>query len=136
VEVKMDQILDLYMDELDIKSSCYEFMGQLLDRTHIEQCARKLNTHKVYIYGGGYIGIQLYRVIQNLINVISVVDKSGKLRFDLEDIPVIDLENLKEQYKDELVIVTPIQFYRQIYRDLSEFIPEKNIIFIGKFLGD
>jgi hypothetical protein len=135
-EDEMNKLFDLYMDELDIKNECYELMGQLLNRPFIKKQVKKFDVHKVYVYGGGFIGIQLYRELENIAEVVSVVDKDACLKFDLEDIPVMNLNELKKQYDGELIIITPIQYYEQIHHDLSEFIPEANIMVLEKFLED
>lgn len=130
----MEELLDFYMDELDTKNACYEMMGRLLDREHIASRIKQLDLKKVYVYGGAYMGIQLYRALNDLTQVVAIVDKSGGLRLHLPEIPVMNLDEFKRTYNNEIVIITPIQYYQQIFRDLSEFIPGENILFLGEVL--
>ena len=76
---------------------------------------------------------QLYRVAKNYINIPAIVDKAGKMLTN-ENIKIITLEDLRQCYGGEKIIVTPIQFYSQIKSDLIRFADSENIIFIGELL--
>lgn len=130
-----DELLELYLRESDLLFSCYEMMGRLLDKKQIEKRVKELELKKIYIYGGGFLGLQLYRAVENLLTVIAVVDKSGGLIHDLPEIPVIDYERFCQEYAGETVIVTPMKHYQRIYEDLSQFIPKEKIMFLGEFQG-
>ena len=94
-----------------------------------------MNVSHVYIYGGGYLGIQLYNAINQFVNILSVVDKSGKLLVKCPDISVINLKEFKAVYGQEKVIITPIKHYKPIYTEVSEFVPKDKLIYLGEFLG-
>lgn len=130
-----NELLDTYAEELAIAECSYEIMGKLLDRDYLKKRLDSLNTPELYIYGGGYLGIQLYRACEKLIKVLSIVDKGGSLRLNIPDILVIDLERLKEAYKDEYMIITPVRYYQEIQQDLLSFVPKNNLLFLGEFLG-
>ena len=129
-----DQLLDAYADELSIAQCSFEIMGKLLDRNYLKKRLEYLAAEELYIYGGGYTGIQFYRACEKLIKVLAIVDKQGCLRLDLADIPVIDLEGLKQIYKDEIIIITPVRYYQEIRKELLSFVPETKMLFIGEFL--
>ena len=82
------------------------------------------------------MGIQLYRAITPFVNVLSIIDKGGKLLVEMDDIPVMDMTDFRKEYKDEPVIVTPMKFYREIYHELREFISDNKIIFLEEFGGE
>lgn len=130
-----NELLDAYAEELAIAENSYEIMGKLLDRDYLKKRLDCLNIDKLYIYGGEYIGIQLYRACDKLIKILSIVDKRGCLRFDIADIPVMDFEGLKKAYKGEAVIITPVRYYQEIQEELLSFVPEGKLLFIGEFLG-
>ena len=94
-----------------------------------------LELFDVYIYGGRYLGIQLYNAINLFVNISGVVDKSGKLLLEISDIPIIDLNEFRSQYRQQRVIITPIKHYKSIYKELSEFVPKDKILYLGEFLG-
>ena len=81
------------------------------------------------------MGIQLYKAIIPFVNVLSVVDKSGKLIINEEDIPVMDMCRFRDQYKDQMIIVTPLKYYREIYHELNMFVYADKIIFLEEFGG-
>lgn len=124
-------LMDAYAYQSEIWSKAYQIMGWLLDKKRVSKEVERWNMSDIYIYGGGYLGIQLYQAIVLYANVLSVVDKSGKLKIEIEKIPVMDTKSLHKHYKDELVIVTPIQYYKEIYQDLQEFVPKDKIAFLG-----
>lgn len=130
-----EELLDAYAEELAIAECNFELMGKLLNHDCLKKRLDSLNAHELYVYGGGYLGIQFYRTCEKLIKILAIVDKQGCLRFNIEDIPVIDLEKLKGLYKDETIIITPIRYYREIKNDLLLFVPENKIFFLGEFLG-
>ena len=130
-----DDLIDIYGYQSEIFSKSYYMMGRLLDKTFIEEEVQKRELSDIYIYGGGYLGIQLYKAIIPYVNVLSIVDQKGKLMIDMEDISIIDMCSFQAQYQDEIVIVTPLKYYREIYRDLRMFVAKDKIIFLEEFGG-
>ena len=131
---KKDELIDFYAYQSEIYMKSYVMMGRLLDKSFIEKEVEKKKMSDVYIYGGGYLGIQLYRAISPFSNVLSLIDKSGKLLIDsIDDIPVIDMNTFQGQYDGQLVIITPLKFYKEIYHELREFVAEDKIIFLEEF---
>ena len=131
----LDTLFDIYANEMEIASACYEMMGRLLDKKYVKERVEIAQLSDVYIYGGGYLGIQLYNSISQFTNVIDVVDRKGKLILDICDIPVISLEKFKCVYEGQMVVITPVKFYKSIYEELAKFIPEKKIIYLSELLG-
>lgn len=125
------QILEEYVDKYSIAMKSYELMGKMLDEKFVKERLDMFYIRDAYIYGGTYMAAQLYRIAKNYINILGIVDKSGKMLIS-EDINIITLEDLQKRYNGEQVIVTPIRFYSQIEKDLLEFADSKNIIFIGE----
>lgn len=128
-------LLESYMEEADIITQCYNTMGRLLDIEQVKKRVEELGIESVYIYGGGYLGIQLYRAIKKLTKIISIVDKSGALLIDLPNVPIIDIESFKENYDGQIVIITPIKHYMNIYIELCEFVSKEKLMLLGQFLG-
>ncbi len=131
----LDKVLDAFEYESELFWTAYEMMGQMLDRAYVKKRIEMMNVSHVYIYGGGYLGIQLYNAINQFVNVLSVVDKSGKLLVKCPDISVINLKEFKAVYGQEKVIITPIKHYKPIYTEVSEFVPKDKLIYLGEFLG-
>ncbi len=130
-----NELLDAYAEELAITECSFELMGKLLDQDYLKKRLDSLNTPALYVYGGGYLGIQFYRACEGLINILSIVDKQGCLRLDITDIPVTNLDGLKKVYKGENIIVASVRYYQEIQQDLLSFVPEAKILFLGEFLG-
>lgn len=130
-----NELLDAYAEELAIADCSFEMMGRLLDSKYIKERFGFLNDDGLYIYGGGYLGIQLYRACNKLVRVLSMVDKRGCLVLDLPDIPIINLDGLRKAYQGENIIVASVRYYREIRKDLLPFVPGDKILFIGEFLG-
>lgn len=130
-----DEILDIYAEELAIAECSFELMGRLLDRASVKKRIECLKSDRLYIYGGGYLGIQFYNACSSQIKVLAVVDKKGHLRFNIEDISIISLECLKRAYKGEMIIITSVRYYQEIREDLLSFVPKTQILFLGEFLG-
>lgn len=129
----VEELIDLYAEEVDILAACYERMGNLLDRKRIRNRAEELKLRELYIYGGGYLGIQFYYTVKDFIDVISIVDKSGKLLVEVPNVDVIDFNTFQENYLGQQVVITPIKHYKEIYHELISFIPEDKILFLEDF---
>ena len=131
-----DELIDVYGYQTEVYTKSYNMMGRLLDNNFEKREVKRREWSDIYIYGGGYLGIQLYRVISPLVNVLSLVDKKGKLLINnINDIPVMDMSTFRGLYENQPVVVTPLRFYREIYHDLKEFVAEDKIIFLEDFGG-
>ncbi len=131
-----DELIDVYGYQTEVYTKSYNMMGRLLDNNFVKREVKRREWSDIYIYGGGYLGIQLYRVISPLVNVLSLVDKKGKLLINnINDIPVMDMSTFRGLYENQPVVVTPLRFYREIYHDLKEFVAEDKIIFLEDFGG-
>ena len=131
-----DELIDVYGYQTEVYTKSYNMMGRLLDNNFVKREVKRREWSDIYIYGGGYLGIQLYRVISPLVNVLSLVDKKGKLLMNnINDIPVMDMSTFRGLYENQPVVVTPLRFYREIYHDLKEFVAEDKIIFLEDFGG-
>lgn len=130
-----DELIDIYGYQAEIYSKSYNMMGCLLDRDFVKNEVEKRRLSDIYIYGGGFLGIQLYRAITPFANVLSIVDKKGKSLIAMEGMPVIDGRSFRNQYQGETVIVTPLQYYKEIYSALREFVPDNKIIYLEEFGG-
>lgn len=129
-----ENLLELYMRDYEIEWYSYHMMGKLLESKWVKKRVELYNLQSLYIYGGGYLGVQLYKAVEDMVNIKAVVDKNGSLSVDIEDIRVISLDDLRKEYSSEKIIITPMKYYRVIQNDLLEFIDKDNILFLGEFL--
>ena len=130
-----NELLDANAYEMEIASAGYEMMGRMLDHRAVISRLKENELTEFYIYGGGYLGIQLYQAVYNEINVISIVDKNAGLVIDLPNIPVLGLEEFENQYAGQHVVITPAKFYIPIKKYLSRFVPEERILCLGELIG-
>lgn len=134
---EFQELLDWYMRESDIMSASYEMMGMMLNSEKVTNSLRKRNISELYIYGGGYLGIQFFKAIRDNVSVISVVDKSGGLMIDMsEQIPVISLETFENQYQGQTVVITPVKHYHAISNDLQRLVRQDQMLYLGELLGE
>ena len=132
---KKDDIIDCYTKDFKMNYYSYNMMGQMLEKANIKRRIELAKVGNVYIYGGGYLGIQLYHAIKDLTNVKAIVDKSGGICIEDDDIPAISFEKMKSCYDGEKIIVTPMRYYSEIQKELMQFsVEERNILYLGEFL--
>lgn len=79
------------------------------------------------------MGVQLYRMGRNHVNIKGIIDKAGKSVIKVP-ISVLPLDTFQKQYQNEKVIVTSIRFFQEIKQDLQMFVGPENILGIGEFL--
>ena len=134
-EMDKDDIVDYYAEDYKIESYSYKMMGKMLEKEKVILRLKKFNLQEIYIYGGGYLGVQLYLALKDTNTVKGIVDKNGGISVDIpEFIPAFTVEQLAARYKDETIIITPIRYYSQIKNSLNNLIPEDRILFLGEFL--
>ena len=127
------QIMEEYAINYNIEAMSYEMMGKMLDKEFVEERLSMFGISDMYIYGGTYLAIQLYRVGKNFATVKGVVDKSGRLAIN-EQKSVLTLDEFRKLYDGEKIIVTPLRFFQEIRNDLKLFVNEKDIMSIAELL--
>jgi len=132
----MEELFDIYVQGYECSQFSYSVMGKLLDEELVNNIVKKHELGDIYIYGGGYLGIQLYNALKDIINVKGIIDKNGKLAVKRDGIVVYSIDELKEIYSGERVIITPIKYYVDIKRDLSEIVKLDKVMFIGELFGE
>lgn len=130
-----DELIDFYGYNYEIWLRAYQAMGRLLDKNLIANEVKKRKINDIYIYGGGYLGIQFYYAIVPFVNVLSIVDKKGQLKLANENMSVIDMDTFRDYYRDELVVITPIQYYMEIYNELKSFVLDDKMLFLEELWG-
>ncbi len=128
-----EQILNGYVRDYYVEMASYQLLGMMLDESFVKERLNMFGITHMYIYGGTYMSIQLYRAGKKYTNIKGIVDKSGKIVLN-EEIPVIILKEFQNQYNGEKIIITPIRFYKEIVKELSSFVSEKDLISIGELL--
>lgn len=128
-----EQILEEYAREYNIASTSYEIMGLMLNSQYVEERLKLFNVESIYIYGGTYMAVQFYRVGKEFINIKGIVDKSRRIVLN-EKVAVLTLNELKEKYNDEKIIITPMRYFHEIKEDLQLFVNIENILGIGELM--
>lgn len=129
-----EKLLDLYDIEFHIAKNSYDFMGKLLDKKFVKNFLERMNIRQVYIYGAGYLGIQMYNVINDLLDECVLIDKSKKSIISDYDDLVMGINEAKEKYDNQFVIITPFRYYNEIFDELSEWVPSEKIVLISELL--
>lgn len=126
-------ILEEYARDYSIELMSYEIMGLMLNDKYVEERLKLFNIKSMYIYGGTYMAVQLYRVGKKYTTIKGVVDKSGKIVLN-DKISVFTLNEFRERYCGEKVIVTPMRFFQEIRKDLGSFVDLQNILTVGELM--
>ncbi len=127
-------IFERYAEEKNIESFSYKMMGKLLETSNVIKRIEAYKIKELYIYGGGYLGIQLYNAVKDIVTVKAVVDKNGGISVEVDGIYSISFDEFINVYKGETVIITPVKYYSVIKRDLMNYIKDEDILFLGEFL--
>lgn len=135
MESVWEELINSYADEAGLLRCNYEMMCRMLDVNRMRERIQLLQTSEAYVYGGGYLGIQFYRTAGSLIHIPAIVDKKGALCLELPDIPVVDTVEFRRIYAGQKVIVASVRFYKEIRRELSEFVEPDCIVYLGELLG-
>lgn len=127
------EIFENYARDYKIESISYQIMGMMLDEKYVVERLKMFGLNNIYIYGGTYMAIQLYRIGKKHIKIKGIVDKSGRMVLN-EKVTVMLLDELKKKYENEFIIVTPLRYYSEIKRELEQFVDTAKIMDIGELL--
>lgn len=130
-----EELIDVYAYEMSVMASSFELMGRLLDTKYVKKRIELLGVSEIFVYGGGYLGIQFYNIAHKFIDILAVIDKKGKIQFDTLDIPAININKFKAIYNGQVIIVASVRFYREIRNELLGFVPETKVMSLGEFMG-
>ena len=72
------QIIEEYSREYNIAAISYQILGKMLNEKYVEQRLNMFKISNMYIYGGTYLAVQLYRVGKKFTAVQGIVDKYNK----------------------------------------------------------
>lgn len=127
------QILDEYVRKYSIANVSYKMLGMMLDESIVEERLKLFGIEQMYIYGGTYMAVQLYRAAKSIVDIKGVVDKSRRIAIN-DNVSVITLDEFKSVYRGEKVIVTSIRFFQEIKKDVGVFVNAEDIISISELL--
>ena len=126
-------ILECYERDYKVEALSYQIMGMMLNEKYVEKRLGLFNINDMYIYGGTYMAIQLYQTGKKYADIKGIVDKSGRVVLN-ENVPVMLLDELRNKYKGEKIVVTPLRYFQEIEEELKQFVDVANIIDIGELL--
>lgn len=132
-----DDLLDIYVNRMGVAELSFEMMGRMLDAAYMKKRLSLLNAAELYIYGGGYLGIQFYRGAKDIVKIPAIIDKRGRLAVHCPEIPVLTPAELEKVYKGQKIIVASVKFYSEIRRELSVLAGLESVLYLGELLeGD
>ena len=86
---------------------------------------------KIAIYGAGDMGRLLYEEIKDSdIEVAYFADRNGEGLHQVDDIPVVPLQEIPQMEDVDGMIITPAGNYDAIYKALVKIVPEMRMIYI------
>lgn len=129
------KLIDAYAYDMNVASSSFEFMGRLLDIEYVKKRIELFGLSEIFVYGGGYLGIQFYNSVHEFVNIQAIIDRRQKIQIDSYAIPVVDIGRLREIYNGQTVIIASVRFYHDIRNELLGFVSEEKIMSLGEFLG-
>lgn len=122
IEQNMEEIQEIEMEQMYTYKNLYMCVSQLVSefgRESIKEYIKDNNIRKIIIYGASVAGRILFDILNSIeeCQVLGVVDKGGTTEYGFHEfIPIEELKNI--QY--DLIVVTPLNVYRAIYKDLEK----------------
>ena len=128
------KLLDMYARKADNFSLQYSLMGKMMDTERLKKGIERIRLGDAYIYGGSYLGIFAYKMLNEFVNIKGIIDKRGVLFIPISDIPVITIDGLRKNYAGEEIVITPLAYANEIVKELSTFIEKKKMVFINEII--
>lgn len=127
------QILDTYVAESNIWEMSYKVLWGLMDEKYVAERLELYKISEAYLYASTYMAVQLYRIGKGHMSVKGVVDTAGNaVSDDITD--VLTLDELKDKYNGETIIITSIRRYMEIKTELEKFVDREKIIYICELM--
>jgi len=126
------EILDSHVRREELFQIKFELMGQLMRPEKVKSIIDAHAWQSLYIYGGGYLGIQAYNAFRRFIDVAGVIDRTGELLVPRDDITVFLPEELAKIKNDLPIIITPLEHARVIRNTLLDYRSEERIFYLNE----
>lgn len=110
----------------------FELMGQLLKPDTVKRIINEHAWQSIYIYGGAYLGIQSYCAFCQFIDVEGVIDQTGELTVQRDDIKVILPKDLEKADNDLPIIITPLEHAKAIRKTLLQYRSKERIFYLNE----
>jgi len=128
-----EQILEEYIADYESEAASYRLLGKMLNEEFVYKRLKMFDIQEMYIYGGTYLAAQLYKIAGKYVHVKGIIDKSRKNIVN-DDVPIFDIEELRDRYMGEKIIITLIRYYKEIEESLLEFADIDNLFNIGELM--
>lgn len=130
---KVEQnIFDSHVRREELFQIKFELMGQLLRLDTVKKIVDEHAWQSIYIYGGGYLGIQTCYAFRHFTNVVGIIDQVGELIIPKEDINVFLPKDLVEIHNDLPIIITPLEHAYIIQNELLKYMKEERIFYLNE----
>ena len=126
------EIFDSHIRREELLRIKFELMGQLLSPDVVKGIVDEHAWQSIYIYGGGYLGIQACCAFRQFIDVPCVIDRAGGLMVPRDDIEVIFPEELAKTDNDLPIIITPLEYAGDIRNNLLNYRGEERIFYLNE----
>lgn len=125
-------IFDSHVRKEELLQIKFELMGQLLRHDVVKSIVDDHSWHSLYIYGGAYLGVQACLAFRQFIDVPYLIDRAGELRVLRDDINVILPQDLAKMEDDLPIIITPLEYARDIRNDLLKYRSGERIYYLNE----
>ncbi len=125
-------IFDSHVRKEELLQIKFGLMGQLLRRDKVKGIVDKYNWQSLYIYGGGYLGLQAYDAFGHFIDMAGIIDQTGELLLPRDDIDTFLPQDLAKLEDDLPIIITPLEYACAIRNDLLKFRSEERIYYLNE----
>ena len=114
-------------NEVTILSLVYQWNDNLREGKRIDDYLYDKGIRSVAIYGSGELGYQLSKELNNKVNIIAFIDREKKQDvFGIKNIQIDDVASW-DCLKCDLIIITPMNDYRAIEKQLHKMISVETI---------
>ena len=125
-------IFDEHVRKEELFRLNYELMGQLLKKDVVADILKKRGWKSCYIYGGAYLGIQAFYAFSSFIPIAGFIDRAQSLYIPIKEVEVLSLEEFYKQEDNYPVIITPLEYAKEIKEELLTHISEERIVFLNE----
>lgn len=117
----------------------YDIASRLSQNGSLLNNIKSRDIKRLYIYGGGVIGHQLYLLLQGTPNlhILGIIDREFISSTKFDDLPTYTMDDLNGKFDEtDWVIMTPIFAYDKILPTLLSHMNAEHIITLDELLID
>ena len=141
-KMRETDIIDAYAQSFVVKDLSYSLMSMMLDHDYLHRHMMDFGICRLYIFGGGPLGVQLYENTKDEFDVCGFIEEDGALYrnacygwgYRIPNMKVFSLDEFRRAYNSEHIVLSNLTNLEKDKKTIEEYVEESKIIYINELV--